>query len=100
MLKISYIKHMNITSLIFLLPIVLIGVGYYYDYKENPKRFNRDIRGGVLYFLVFFALILIERIVFNVGYLYIVLQIAILILISFCAKYFIQKRKDIKKRER
>ena len=85
---------MTVFSLIFFVPILLIGIGYYYDYKKNPKQFKADIRGGTLYLLGFLVLILIERIVFDVGYIYLALQAAILILLSFCAKYLFQKENN------
>ena len=74
-------------------PFFLIGVGYYYDYKQNPKQFTSDIKGGALYMLGILAIVLLEKILFDIGTLYIILQIAFLIILSLWIKYAVQKEK-------
>lgn len=74
-------------------PFLLIGVGYYYDFKQNPTQFISDIKGGTLYVLGIFIIILIERIIFDIGIVYAVLQIAVLIMLSFWIKFSAQKEK-------
>ncbi|MBC8754283.1 hypothetical protein H2O64_06340 [Kordia sp. YSTF-M3] len=80
-------------SILFFAPILLIGLGYYLDYKDNPARFMSDIKGGMLYFLGLLAFVMIQKIVFGVGLLFLVLQVAIFILASFFIKFLIEKGK-------
>ncbi|WP_046755909.1 hypothetical protein [Kordia jejudonensis] len=84
------ITLMEFLSYAFLL---LIGIGYYYDFRQNPKQFKADIKGGTFYLLGILIIILLERILFTIGIIYIVLQIAVLILISFLIKSVLQKGK-------
>jgi hypothetical protein len=78
-------------SLLFFAPILLIGIGYYLDYKDNPTQFMSDIKGGILYFLGLFVFIMIQKVVFGVGLLLLVLQVAIFIIASLLLKFLIQK---------
>jgi len=80
-------------SLLFFAPIILIGIGYYFDYKDNPTRFISDIKGGMLYFLGLLVCVLIQKIVFNVSLLVLALQVAIFILLSFFIKILLEKKK-------
>ena len=80
-------------SLLFFAPILLIGIGYYLDYKDNPTVFMSDLKGGMLYFLALFLLIVIQKIVFGVGLLLLALQVAVFIIVPFLVKFLIQERK-------
>ncbi|QHI37265.1 hypothetical protein IMCC3317_26440 [Kordia antarctica] len=80
-------------SLLFFAPILLIGVGYYFDYKDNPAVFMSNLKGGMLYFLALFLFIAIQKVVFGVGLLLLVLQVAVFIIGSFLIKFLIQKGK-------
>ncbi len=80
-------------SLLFFAPILLIGLGYYLDYKDNPTRFMSDIKGGILYFLGLLAFVMIQKVVFGVGLLLLVLELAIFIIASFFIKFLIEKKK-------
>lgn len=80
-------------SLFFYVPILFIGVAYYLDYKDNPAQFLSDIKGGILYFLGLLAFMMIQKIVFGVSLLVLVLQVAIFIIASLFIKFLIQKGK-------
>lgn len=83
----------SLVEFLFYASILLIGVAYYFDFKQNPKQFKSDIKGGALYVLGIFVIVILERIVFDVGIIYVVLQIAILIMLSFWIKFSAQEEK-------
>ncbi|EDP97147.1 hypothetical protein U8527_02325 [Kordia algicida OT-1] len=79
--------------LLFFSPILLIGIGYYFDYKDNPERFMSSLSGGLLYFLALLLFILVQKIAFNVGLLLLVGEVALFIILSLLIKFLLQKEK-------
>jgi len=78
---------------LFYASILLIGIAYYYDFRQGPTQFKSDIKGGAFYLLGILVFVIVERVVFNIGVIYIILQIAVLIMLSFWIKFSMQKGK-------
>lgn len=79
--------------LLFYSPILLIGIGYYFDYKDNPEQFMSSLSGGLCYFLVLLLFVMVQKIVFNVGLLLLVAQVALFIIVTLLIKFLVQKEK-------
>lgn len=75
----------------FLVMGLLPFIGYYFDYKANPKEFKKGILKVIP--LLFFALLYILFLyhILNVGYLKIIFSIAILVILVFFFKMVTKK---------
>ena len=74
--------------------LLLILIGYYFDYKANSKTFVSDFKKGLLFSITFIFTSLILRFSFNINWIYIIFMIGIEIILIFSIKAFIQNKDD------
>ena len=71
--------------------IILILIGYYFDYKLNPKLFVSDLKGGLFIVSVIFISGLIEMFVLKIDLFLMILLIGIKIILIFTLKGYIKR---------
>lgn len=71
--------------------LILILIGFYLDYKNNPKPFISDLKGGVFIFSLFVFSALIQRYWLGINTIYIIFSIGIEIIILFSIKAILNR---------
>lgn len=74
--------------------ILIILIGYYLDYKTDPKTFLSDLKKGLLFLVIFIFYNLTLKFVFDLNWLYIIFMIGIEIIVLFSIKALIQNNNN------
>ncbi|WP_281987924.1 hypothetical protein [Aquimarina aggregata] len=75
--------------------LILITIGYYLDYKHNPKQFISDLKGGLsfLSILIFFFLFVLY--ILGSGVLYAIFGIAIVLPMTLILRQYFKKKSSL-----
>lgn len=73
--------------------LIIILIGYFFDYKSNKESFLSDLRGGIFIVSIFGSYALILKLFFDVGILYIIFSIGLEIILLFAIKALIDSNR-------
>lgn len=74
--------------------LLIILIGYFFDFKNDKKNFFKDIRTGAIFFIVNILFFTFIHQFLNIGLLYCIFSFGAEIIIVFSLKAYIESRKD------
>lgn len=74
--------------------LLLILVGYFFDFRNDKKNFFNDLKAGAIYFLINIIFFLFLYKVIKIGLLYCIFGFAIEIVVLFSFKAYLQHKEN------